>query len=72
MRKLALSLKIARVGFGLTLAIWAVVQVYAYVRFHEVPFVGWEFVVLALGILVFVSQKKAALQKQITDETAEK
>ena len=72
MRKLAISLKIARIGFGLTLAIWAIVQAYAYVRFHEVPFVAWEFVLLALGLLVFVTQKKAALQKQITDEAAAK
>jgi hypothetical protein len=53
-------------GWALIVATWVVVQSYAYVRFREVPFVGWEFVLAAVGLLVFVSQKKAALQKQIT------
>lgn len=69
MRKIATSFVIAQISFGLTATVWTAFQIYAYIRFHEVPFVGWEFVLLTLGLLVFTSQKRAAIQKEVDEKS---
>ncbi len=65
LRKMAVMRTIARWGFVLTAILWLTAQIYAYARFREVPLVGWEFLLLALGFLVFTSKKYDDQRREI-------
>ena len=66
--ELTLAVKIFRVSSVLIMVGWFAVQVFAYVKFDEIPFIGWEFLAGALIFLAFFSRKKATLQKQVEAE----